>query len=123
MFYSHIAHNQLTHISFSTLPMFLCGFPSYALTLRLMIVNLRRKVGLATGTQTPVPQHAEVANGNHHVLDPSAFDGSQPLPPITLQDLDFSWPSDMMFSPASIPAWLHEAVSSSSIPPPITIGH
>lgn len=91
------------------------GIFSYALTLRLMIVNLRRKVGLATGNQTPVPQHADITSAgsnSHHVLDPSAFDGTQPLPPITLQDLDFSWPSDMLFSPANIPTWLHEAVSS-----------
>lgn len=33
-----------------------------------------------------------------------------PLPPIRLEDLDFSWPSDMMFSPTTIPAWLQEAV-------------
>ncbi|KAF8322111.1 hypothetical protein DL93DRAFT_2093394 [Clavulina sp. PMI_390] len=80
----------------------------YALTLRLMIVNLRRKVGaVTTGTQTPVPPPAEIPQENpHHMLE---FDGTQQLPPITLQDLDFSWPSDMMFSPANIPAWLQEA--------------
>lgn len=82
-----------------------------------MIVNLRRKVGLTTGTQTPVPQHAEVPDTEDPappIPEPPAFDGAQPRAPITLQDLDFSWPSDMMFSPTSIPTWLQEAVSSTS---------
>jgi len=92
----------------------------YALTLRLMIVNLRRKVGLATGQQTPNPREepvsGDVSTNGHNILDAPPFGttGSElpvagpPLPPIRLQDLDFSWPSDMMFSPTSIPRWLQE---------------
>lgn len=98
-----------------------------------MIVNLKRKVGLATGTQTPVPQHhmhppltaADLA----HSTSSMSFDGgyhngagghpghavgnstAAALPPITLEDLDFSWPSDLMFSPTTIPQWLQEGVS------------
>jgi len=85
----------------------------YALTLRLMIVNLRRKFGLATGTQTPIPQQAEMPGTDDPappIPDPPTFDGNHPRPPTHQpQELDLSWPSDMMFSPTSIPAWLHEA--------------
>ena len=88
-----------------------------------MIVNLRRKVGLATGQQTPIPRDESIngdgSSNGHSILDAPPFGpaGSEPpaagtpLPPITLQDLDFSWPSDMMFSPTSIPRWLQETVS------------
>lgn len=88
-----------------------------------MIVNLRRKVGLATGQQTPNLRDESIdgdGNSNEHsMLDAPPFGpaGSEPpvagpaLPPITLQDLNFSWPSDVMFSPTSIPRWLQETVS------------
>jgi hypothetical protein len=105
-----------------------------------MIVNLKRKAGMMTGTQTPtlqnhllstdlggVPTSSGLLNGYHQSQNGGAQSGSTsappdhhhqhqvvaaPLPPIRLEDLDFSWPPDMMFSPATIPAWLQEAVRS-----------
>lgn len=83
-------------------------FFSYALTLRLMLANLRRKVGLATHTHTPQPMNAAPTDGN--LVVPSSFvDG--PLPPLTMEELGFAWPSDGgIFSPSSIPVWLQEQV-------------
>lgn len=107
-----------------------------------MIVNLRRKVGIATGHQTPITRdgHAHThdsnntdtamhTNGETSTSTSSSAEntgtgmmsgnngqgngngnGYEPLPPMTIEDLDFSWPSDMMFSPTSIPAWLQETV-------------
>jgi hypothetical protein len=73
-----------------------------------MLANLRRKIGIATGQQTPVP-NAE-GNNNNGLLG-SFVDPSTPLPPLTIDDLGFAWPSDIMFSPTNIPIWLQEAVS------------
>ncbi len=90
-----------------------------------MIVNLRRKVGLATGQQTPIHRDHDLtappANSIH--LDPSHFNDPSmagdalstvptqaSLPPIRIQDLDLSWPNHMMFSPTTIPMWLQETV-------------
>lgn len=81
-----------------------------------MIVNLRRKVGLATGQQTPIPRD-DLANGgtvsSGGMMGDVSFDPhAHPLPPMTLEDLDFNWPSDLpVFSPTSIPTWLQETVS------------
>ncbi|KAF8332612.1 uncharacterized protein EI90DRAFT_3145331 [Cantharellus anzutake] len=95
----------------------------YALTLRLMIANLRRKVGLATGQQTPVHQEHDLAavassgislDHSHFAEHTASNDelGTVPaqasLPPVRLQDLTSSYASDMMFSTATIPMWLQE---------------
>ncbi|KAF8590908.1 hypothetical protein K439DRAFT_1116990 [Ramaria rubella] len=82
----------------------------YALTLRLMLANLRRKVGLASHTHTPQPAHAQpVTNPDGTLVVPSFVEGTAVLPPLTMEELGFAWPADGgIFSPSSIPVWLQE---------------
>lgn len=87
----------------------------YALTLRIMLVNLRRKVGLTTGTTTPI---SSMGPGPHQtesmVLPPPSFvDPTGVQPPFTLEELGFPWSnqghgSPANFSPSDIPLWLQE---------------
>ena len=89
----------------------------YALTLRIMLVNLRRKVGLTTGTTTPI---SSMGPGPHQtesmVLPPPSFvDPTGVQPPFTLEELGFPWSnqghgSPANFSPSDIPLWLQEQV-------------
>jgi hypothetical protein len=74
-----------------------------------MLANLRRKVGLATRTHTPQPLAAQ---DDPAVIVPSNFvNNDAPLPPLTVEELGFSWPSaGGIFSPSSIPIWLQEQV-------------
>ncbi|KZV96233.1 hypothetical protein EXIGLDRAFT_733595 [Exidia glandulosa HHB12029] len=68
----------------------------YALTLRLMLASFRRKIGI----QTPA------------TVDPfgTAPPAGAELPPLTLEDLGFPWPTDgRMISPSHIPQWLQDA--------------
>ncbi|KAF8530530.1 hypothetical protein BU17DRAFT_35754 [Hysterangium stoloniferum] len=81
----------------------------YALTIRLMLTNLRRKVGLVTHTHaTPQPLAGPGPDGT--VIVPSNFvdsDASLPLP--SVEELGFSWPLDGgVFNPSSVPLWLRE---------------
>ncbi|KZV73304.1 hypothetical protein PENSPDRAFT_574673 [Peniophora sp. CONT] len=73
----------------------------YALTLRIMLANLRRKVGmLPPQGATPGP---DVMTG--------AFE-TQPAPPFTMEELGFSWPNSQgappPLNPSDIPVWLQE---------------
>ncbi|PPR07388.1 hypothetical protein CVT26_013704 [Gymnopilus dilepis] len=81
----------------------------YALTLRIMLANLRRKVGMRSGISTPAPALPPPFADNMMVSptfhDPSAM----PPPPITMEEIGFTWPNDRgTFSPSSIPLWLQE---------------
>jgi len=82
----------------------------YALTLRIMLANLRRKVGLASGISTPVPTMPPpplLADGRL-IVSPTFIDPTMP-PPFTMEELGFQWPSDRgIFSPSAIPVWLQE---------------
>ncbi|GJE94983.1 Zn(II)2Cys6 transcription factor [Phanerochaete sordida] len=78
----------------------------YALTLRIMLANLRRKMGLAPS--------------GHHAQDPAlmvppfmdpALVPPPPPPPFTLEELGIGpWANTNggMFSPSAIPVWLQE---------------
>jgi len=82
----------------------------YALTLRIMLANLRRKVGLQSGINTPVPTMPPpplLADGRL-IVSPTFIDPTMP-PPFTMEELGFQWPSDRgIFSPSAIPVWLQE---------------
>ncbi|KAJ7680323.1 hypothetical protein DFH06DRAFT_1162653 [Mycena polygramma] len=82
----------------------------YALTLRIMLANLRRKVGLGSGINTPVPMMPPpplLADGRL-IVSPTFIDPTMP-PPFTMEELGFQWPSDRgIFSPSAIPVWLQE---------------
>ncbi|KAJ7218066.1 hypothetical protein GGX14DRAFT_599501 [Mycena pura] len=82
----------------------------YALTLRIMLANLRRKVGLNSGISTPVPTMPPpplLADGRL-IVSPTFVDPTMP-PPFTMEELGFQWPSDRgIFSPSAIPVWLQE---------------
>lgn len=82
-------------------------FPSYALTLRIMLANLRRKVGMATGVNTPVPTLPPPTSAENMIISPT-FEGPQPF---TMEELGLAWPSERgIFSPTAIPLWLQEQV-------------
>ncbi|KAH7924267.1 hypothetical protein BV22DRAFT_1067151 [Leucogyrophana mollusca] len=77
----------------------------YALTLRIMLANLRRKVGMISGMNPPLtsmhPPH--MPEGIPYV------ESTGVQPPFTMEELGFSWPSDRgIFSPSAIPLWLQE---------------
>ncbi|KAF7376147.1 Transcriptional activator of proteases prtT [Mycena sanguinolenta] len=83
----------------------------YALTLRIMLANLRRKVGLQSGINTPVPTVPPpplLADGRLIVSSPTFIDPTMP-PPFTMEELGFQWPTERgIFSPSAIPVWLQE---------------
>lgn len=82
----------------------------YALTLRIMLANLRRKVGL---TMPPLPgaNGPEAMMAPPHFIDPSIV----PPPQFTMEELGLE--GGMLpggggpFSPSAIPLWLQEQVS------------
>jgi len=80
----------------------------YALTIRLMLANLRRKIGMQSIQPTPTtrtPAEPVIPYGD-----------AQPPPPVpqpaptnfSLEDFGFSWP-DGVISPTNIPIWLQES--------------
>lgn len=91
----------------------------YALTIRLMLANLRRKLGLGTSAPTPAPGSimgqgedgvnalmggGGVGNGNG---DTSMFGEGFNM---GMEEFGFTWPSDNgAFNPSTIPLWLQEA--------------
>ncbi|KAG8890381.1 hypothetical protein FRB98_008956 [Tulasnella sp. 332] len=82
----------------------------YALTLRLMLANLRRKIVRANPPVQPPPmlQTSDTnATGMMYDAPPHAPPQLQPVP-TSLEDFGFSWP-DGVFSPTNIPMWLQEA--------------
>lgn len=95
----------------------------YALTLRIMLANLRRKVGL-TATGVLPPQNAQMPTTGGGPSDvpgqlmpgggpgPAAFNIDPsiagPPPPFTVEELG-PWAHDQrMFNPQAIPLWLQE---------------
>ncbi|KAF9038300.1 hypothetical protein BDZ89DRAFT_1090554 [Hymenopellis radicata] len=79
----------------------------YALTLRIMLANLRRKVGLGSGINTPVPTQPPPGFAEM-VVSPTFVDPTMP-PPFTMEELGFLWPSGTgVVSPSAVPVWLQE---------------
>ncbi|KAG8898955.1 hypothetical protein FRC00_002104 [Tulasnella sp. 408] len=72
----------------------------YALTIRLMLANLRRKIGMQSIQPTPTIGGDLV--GPYGDPQPTATAN------FSLEDFGFSWP-DGVFSPTNIPMWLQEA--------------
>lgn len=84
----------------------------YALTLRLMLANLRRKVGMASGGVTPISGDMMAAAAPPPFIDPSLVPAPPVPPPFTMEELGVPWPhSQAIFSPSSIPVWLQDQVS------------
>ncbi|RDB16943.1 Transcriptional activator of proteases prtT [Hypsizygus marmoreus] len=80
----------------------------YALTLRIMLANLRRKIGLVSGIHTPAPTMPPPSFAQEMIISPTFVDPTMP-PPFTMEELGFVWPSDRgIFSPSAIPVWLQE---------------
>ncbi|CAE6478008.1 unnamed protein product [Rhizoctonia solani] len=86
----------------------------YALTLRVMLTNLRRKIGMTTPALHP-GEAIDVSAVTSATPGVGGFDptGSGSATGLTgmgiLDDMAFSWPADSMFSPSNIPLWLQEA--------------
>jgi hypothetical protein len=78
---------------------------SYALTLRVMLANLRRKVGILTDSNASVSP-SSIAGGMQQ--GSPEYGVSQPL---TTQELGFAYTGERAaFSPSAIPVWLQEQV-------------
>ncbi|KAG2015545.1 priB protein, variant 2 [Coprinopsis cinerea AmutBmut pab1-1] len=84
----------------------------YAFTLRIMLANLRRKVGMQTGVHlsNPLPVMPPPSFATTMVVPPQTYpaDPSMP-PPFTMEELGFAWPQEgVTFNSAVIPPWLQE---------------
>jgi hypothetical protein len=82
----------------------------YALTLRIMLANLRRKVGMITSSNSSVPSMPPPSITEGMVVPQTYMDhpatGKQPF---TMEELGFAWPSDRgALNPSTIPVWLQE---------------
>ncbi|KAG9103475.1 hypothetical protein FRC06_010583 [Ceratobasidium sp. 370] len=89
----------------------------YALTLRVMLTNLRRKIGMTTpGFQPGDAAAAAAAAAGAAPIDVSGvgvYDANLAgMGTNALDEMAFVWPADSMFSPSNIPLWLQEAVSN-----------
>lgn len=84
--------------------------PSYALALRIMLANLRRKVGVVTRVATPALAVPPPFFVQEMIVSPTFVDPKMPAP-FTMEELGFCWPNDQgIFSPSAIPVWLREQV-------------
>ena len=80
-----------------------------------MLANLRRKVGMITGMNTPVPTMPPPTIAESMIVSPTFTDFGNGQQPFTMEELGFVWPSDRgIFSPSAIPVWLQEQVSLST---------
>ncbi|KAG6375468.1 hypothetical protein JVT61DRAFT_3026 [Boletus reticuloceps] len=80
----------------------------YALTLRIMLANLRRKVGMLPGIAAPIPNLPPplLPEG---MVGPYVDTHTVGPPPLTMEELGFSWPGDRgMVNPSTIPVWIRE---------------
>jgi hypothetical protein len=107
---SDVAAERYTHLLFLHTSK-LIPVPSYALTLRIMLANLRRKVGMFAGLSTPMTSMAPptLADGTVAPALGSYDDPTGTSEPFTMEELGFAWPNDRAtFSPSTIPLWLQE---------------
>ncbi|TRM69774.1 hypothetical protein BD626DRAFT_475226 [Schizophyllum amplum] len=81
----------------------------YALTLRIMLANLRRKVGLAGGAATAPPALMQAPQfAENMIMSPTYVDPALPQP-FSMEELGIVWPAERgFFSPSAIPPWLQE---------------
>lgn len=81
----------------------------YALTLRLMLANLRRKIGLPPALPSAQSQVNTTPGGTPlNLLSNFSSDASVPF---TSEELGFSWSgaaAQNQLTPSTIPAWLQE---------------
>lgn len=96
-----------------------CFAERYALTLRLMLSNFRRKTG-AVSTVPGTPRAAAPQQGTEGRTDFAGdLDNLLSLPQMGLEGLEgmgevdsgFEWPTE--FSPSNLPVWLQDNVSRS----------
>ncbi|KJA19930.1 hypothetical protein HYPSUDRAFT_143069 [Hypholoma sublateritium FD-334 SS-4] len=81
----------------------------YALTLRIMLANLRRKVGIRSGINTPVPTIPPPQFAENMIVSPTFHHDPNMPPPFTMEELGFAWPNDRgIFNSSAIPVWLQE---------------
>jgi hypothetical protein len=79
-----------------------------------MLANLRRKVGMITGKNTPVPTMPPHPIPENMVVSSTFADPDTGQTPFTVEELGFAWPNERgIFSPSAIPVWLQEQVSTS----------
>jgi hypothetical protein len=77
-----------------------------------MLANLRRKVGMLTGKDTPVPPNIPPPTIAESMIVSPTFADPSMGPPFTMEELGFVWPSERgIFSPSAIPVWLQEQVN------------
>jgi hypothetical protein len=102
----------------------------YGLTLRLMLANLRRKLGLGTTAPTPAPGHLGLSNetvgNNNGSVTPGALMSANTAPTnpnggggdsmfgdalnLSMEEFGFTWPAEAgVFHQNAIPPWLQEA--------------
>lgn len=87
-----------------------CRAPSYALTLRIMLANLRRKVGMLPGISAPI-QNLPPPLLPEGMVGPYVDTHTVGPPPLTMEELGFTWPGDRgMVNPSTIPVWIQEQV-------------
>jgi hypothetical protein len=84
----------------------------YAFTLRIMLANLRRKVGMPSGVNPVVQTGPPPSFAETMVVSPTYVSDPGMPAPFTMEELGFSWPQEgNFFNPAAIPPWLQEQVS------------
>jgi hypothetical protein len=77
-----------------------------------MLANLRRKVGMITEKNTPVPTMPPPPIPENMVVSSTFGDPDTGQSPFTMEELGFAWPNERgIFSPSAIPVWLQEQVS------------
>jgi hypothetical protein len=93
----------------------------YALTIRLMLANLRRKLGLGTSALKPAPgpvlapreEEANVITAARNGTGNVGGDGDTNMVGegfnLGMEEFGFTWPVDGTFNPSTIPPWLQEA--------------
>lgn len=91
-------------------------FGRYALTLRLMLAILRRKLGLGNTTHTLQPPANQPVPTDGSTILVGGTPGPNPSDPTsqaaTMEDFGFVWPAEAgAWSPSNIPLWLQEVVS------------
>ena len=102
----------------------------YAITLRVVLANLRRKIGLSTdnghGAKSvpnaadgpslsggaagrPPPENSLVATGPFQRAAPGTATSAPANGPFTVEELGFNWPADWgSISPSNLPVWIQE---------------
>jgi len=103
----------------------------YTITLRVMLANLRRKIGSAPNNNAhdahpmpnaaggpllpggtaggPPPENLLVASGPFQTATPETVPPAPATGPFTAEELGFNWPAEWgSISPSSLPVWIQE---------------